>query len=243
MPAFKGYRGFPGSICASPNAMVVHGIPGHVPARARRHPLGRRRRRARRLGRRRGAHVPGRRRSRRSRRSCSTRPRASLFAAVPQCAAGNRLGDVSHAIQQHVEARGLLGRPLARRPRRSGATCTRTRRSPTTARPGAGPLLEEGMVLAIEPMVDGRRATRCGWATTTGRSSPRTARSAAHFEFTVAITADGPRVLTPWHEHGKRARPRRSSAGALAPREPLLLFRRRARSRSAPSLREQSSTW
>ena len=51
-PAFKGYRGFPGSICASPNSMVVHGIPGNYKLAARRHPLDRRRRGARRLGRR-----------------------------------------------------------------------------------------------------------------------------------------------------------------------------------------------
>ena len=61
VPTFKGYRGFPGSICASPNAMIVHGIPGPYRLKARRHHLDRRRRDARRLGRRRGAHVPGRR--------------------------------------------------------------------------------------------------------------------------------------------------------------------------------------
>ena len=71
-PAFKGYRGFPGSICASPNSMVVHGIPGAVHARARRRPVGRRRRGQGRLGRRRGAHVPGRAESRPSPTSCWT---------------------------------------------------------------------------------------------------------------------------------------------------------------------------
>ena len=71
-PAFKGYRGFPGSICASPNSMVVHGIPGRLRAEARRHPLDRRRRDQGRLGRRRGDDRAGRRRSARRRRSCST---------------------------------------------------------------------------------------------------------------------------------------------------------------------------
>ena len=62
-------------------------------------------------------HVPGRRRSRRSPRSCWRSPRPSLFDAVEQCRPGNRLGDVSHAVQQRVEAEGFVGRPLARRPR------------------------------------------------------------------------------------------------------------------------------
>ena len=69
---------------------------------------------------------------------------------------------------------------------------------PNYGKPGKGPLLEEGMVLAVEPMTTaGRPAVRVagdGWAIFSQDGSP-----AAHFEFTVAITADGPRVLTPWH--------------------------------------------
>jgi methionyl aminopeptidase len=69
---------------------------------------------------------------------------------------------------------------------------------PNYGKPGKGPQLEEGMVLAIEPMTTaGRPAVRVGadnWAIFSQDGSP-----AAHFEFTVAITADGPRVLTPWH--------------------------------------------
>jgi methionyl aminopeptidase len=69
---------------------------------------------------------------------------------------------------------------------------------PNYGKPGKGPLLEEGMVLAIEPMTTaGRASVRIGgdgWAIYSQDGSP-----AAHFEFTVAITASGPRILTPWH--------------------------------------------
>src|SRR5215217_2817383 len=100
-PAFKGYRGFPGSICASPNSMVVHGIPGPYALRrgdllsidigvvadaAMTHPI--------------GNVTPV------ATRLLST-TRASLFDAVEQCRPGNRLGDVSHAVQQRVEADGF----------------------------------------------------------------------------------------------------------------------------------------
>src|SRR6266508_498106 len=97
-PAFKGYRGFPGSICASPNSMVVHGIPGAyelergvvldgwVADAARTFPVGPVSALARKL---------------------LDTTRGALLAAVPQCAPGNRLGDVSHAIQALVEAEGF----------------------------------------------------------------------------------------------------------------------------------------
>jgi methionyl aminopeptidase len=75
---------------------------------------------------------------------------------------------------------------------------------PNYGRPGTGPVLEEGMVLAIEPMVTvGRHAVRMAddhWAIFSEDGS-----LAAHFEFTVAVTADGPRILTPWHESSGRA--------------------------------------
>jgi methionyl aminopeptidase len=124
--------------------------------------------------------------------------RASLFDAVEQCRAGNRLGDVSHAVQRRVEGEGLsvvrslvghgVGRSMHEDPQ-----------VPNYGEPGKGPLLEEGMVLAIEPMVNaGRHQVRMGddgWAIFSQDGS-----LAAHFEFTVAVTADGPRILTPWHE-------------------------------------------
>jgi methionyl aminopeptidase len=202
VPAFKGYRGFPGSICASPNDMVVHGIPGPyklqrgdilsvdvgvvydgwVADAARTFPVGSISAIARKL---------------------LETTEGSLMAAVPQVRAGNRLGDVSHAIQTHVEAQGLsivrslvghgIGREMHEDPQ-----------IPNYGPPGRGPLLEEGMVLAIEPMVTaGRHQVRMAddhWSIYSQDGS-----LAAHFEFTVAVTADGPRVLTPWHENGERA--------------------------------------
>jgi methionyl aminopeptidase len=201
-PAFKGYRGFPGSICASPNSMVVHGIPGPyklergdilsvdvgvihdgwVADAARTFAVGSVSAVARKL---------------------LDTTEASLFAAVEQCVVGNRLGDVSHAVQTCVEEAGLsvvrslvghgVGREMHEDPQ-----------VPNYGPPGRGPRLEEGMVLAIEPMVTtGRHQVRMaddGWAIFSQDGS-----LAAHFEFTVAITADGPRILTPWHEQGTRA--------------------------------------
>jgi methionyl aminopeptidase len=198
-PAFKGYRGFPGSICASPNSMIVHGIPG-----------------AYRLDRGDiisidvGVILDGWVAD--AARTFAVGPispvahkllavtEESLHLAVDQCVAGNRLGDISHAIQEHVEAAGLsivrtlvghgIGRSMHEDPQ-----------IPNYGNPGTGVLLEEGMVLAVEPMVTaGRHAVRIGddhWAIYSQDGS-----LSAHFEFTIAITADGPRILTPWHEAG-----------------------------------------
>ena len=107
------------------------------------------------------------------------------------------MGDVSSAIQPVAEGAGLsvvrslvghgVGRSMHEDPQ-----------VPNYGKPGKGPLLEEGMVLAVEPMMTaGGAAVRVGgdgWAIFSQDGSP-----AAHFEFTVAITAEGPRVLTPWH--------------------------------------------
>ncbi len=201
-PAFKGYRGFPGSICASPNSMVVHGIPGPyklsrgdiisvdigvvldgwVADAARTFPV--------------GPVSPIASRLLRA-------TEGSLFAAVDQCVAGNRLGDVSHAVQAHVEAEGfavvrsLVGHGIGREMHEDPQI-------PNFGEPGTGPLLEEGMVLAVEPMVTaGRHAVRMGddhWAIYTADGS-----LAAHFEFTIAITAEGPRICTPWHLDASQA--------------------------------------
>ena len=196
-PAFKGYRGFPGSICASPNSMVVHGIPGRyalsrgdilsidigvildgwVADAAITHPIGNVTPVARRL---------------------LATTRAALFDAVEQCRPGNRLGDVSSAVQTRVEAdgfaviRSLVGHGV-------GRDMHEDPQIPNYGEPGTGPELEEGMALAIEPMVNvGSHHIRMGsdnWAVYSEDGS-----LAAHFEHTVAITADGPRILTPWHE-------------------------------------------
>ena len=200
-PAFKGYRGFPGSICASPNDMVVHGIPGRfrlsrgdtlsvdigviydgwVADAARTFPVG------------------------------EVSPVAakllqvteeSLFKAVEQCRPGRHLEDVGHAVQQHVEAAGFsivrslvghgIGRSMHEEPQVANY-----------GRPGKGVVLEEGMVFAVEPMTTaGRHMVRMGddgWAIYSQDGSVT-----AHFEFTIAVTADGPRILTPWHESKAR---------------------------------------
>ena len=123
--------------------------------------------------------------------------RAALFDAVEQCRPGNRLGDVSHAVQARVEAdgfsviRSLVGHGI-------GRAMHEDPQIPNFGEPGTGPELEEGMVLAIEPMVNvGTHHVRMGsdnWAVYSEDGS-----LAAHFEHTVAITGDGPRILTPWH--------------------------------------------
>jgi methionyl aminopeptidase len=124
--------------------------------------------------------------------------KAALLAGTAQARPGNHLGDVSHAIQRTVEIEGLsiirtlvghgVGRDMHEDPQ-----------IPNFGEPGHGPELEEGMVLAIEPMVNaGSPEVRVGsdnWAVYSADGS-----LAAHFEFTVAVTADGPRILTPWHE-------------------------------------------
>jgi methionyl aminopeptidase len=196
-PAFKGYRGFPGSLCISPNSMVVHGIPGSYKLRkgdilsvdcgvvldgwvadaARTFAVG-------------SISVVA--------RKLLDTTQDSLFAAVEQCRPGNRLGDVSNAVQRRVEADGLsvvrslvghgIGRDMHEDPQ-----------IPNYGPAGKGVRLEEGMVLAVEPMVTaGRHDVRLAddhWAIYSQDGS-----LAAHFEFTIAVTRDGPRVLTPWHE-------------------------------------------
>jgi methionyl aminopeptidase len=197
VPSFKGYRGFPGSICASPNAMVVHGIPG--PYELKKGDIlsidvgvtyegwvadG-------------AITVPVGNVSEDARKLLRT-TRAALFEGIAQARTGNRLSDISHAIQVRVEHDGLsvirslvghgIGREMHEDPQ-----------IPNFGDPGRGPELEEGMVFAIEPMVNfggpDIRMGSDGWAVYSQDDS-----LAAHFEFTVAVTSDGPRVLTPWHE-------------------------------------------
>jgi methionyl aminopeptidase len=195
--AFKGYRGFPGSICTSPNSMVVHGIPG--PYELKKSdilsldvgviyggwvadaaitvavgPIG-----------------P-------EARKLLDVTKQALFAGAEQARPGNHLGDISAAIQRRVESQGMsiirtlvghgIGRDMHEDPQ-----------IPNYGEPGRGPELEPGMVLAIEPMVNaGTQDVRMGddhWAVYSLDGS-----LAAHYEFTVAVTDNGPRVLTPWHE-------------------------------------------
>jgi methionyl aminopeptidase len=121
----------------------------------------------------------------------------ALYAGVAQCVAGNRMGDVSGAIQQVAEGAGLsIVRSLVGHG--VGRSMHEDPQVPNYGKPGKGPLLEEGMVLAIEPMTTaggpGVRVGGDGWAIYSEDGSPT-----AHFEFTVAITGEGPRVLTPWN--------------------------------------------
>jgi methionyl aminopeptidase len=196
-PTFKGYRGFPGSICTSPNSMVVHGIPGSyalkrgdilsldvgvtydgwVADAAITVPV--------------GPISP-------EARNLLEVTEGALHAGTAEARPGNHLGDVSHAIQRTVEIDGLsiirslvghgIGRDMHEDPQ-----------IPNFGEPGRGPELEPGMVLAIEPMVNSGgpdvRLAADNWAVYSADGS-----LAAHFEFTVAVTEDGPRVLTPWHE-------------------------------------------
>jgi methionyl aminopeptidase len=195
--SFKGYRGFPGSICTSPNSMVVHGIPGAyelkrgdvisldvgvtkdgwVADAAVTVPVGPIDPRARRL---------------------LDATKQALFEGAGEARPGNHLGDISAAVQRRVESEGfsiirsLVGHGI-------GRDMHEDPQIPNYGEPGRGPMLEPGMVLAIEPMVNaGGPEVRVGddnWAVYSADGS-----LAAHFEFTVAVTDDGPRILTPWHE-------------------------------------------
>lgn len=193
-PAFKGYRGFPASVCTSINEEVVHGIPSPQ----------RRLQEGDIIGLDLGCVVDG------YYADCAFTmaagevaarvqelldvTRESLETAVGLCRPGRRLGDISHAIQEHVEGHGFsvvrafvghgIGRELHEDPQ-----------IPNFGEPGRGPLLKPGMVLAIEPMV-----TMGGWEV---RILPdrwtavtEDGSLAAHFEHTVAVTNNGPDVLT-----------------------------------------------
>jgi methionyl aminopeptidase len=193
IPTFKGYRGYPASICVSPNSMVVHGIPGMYALRegdvlsvdvgvtrdgfvadsAYTFPVGEISAEAERL-------LEG----------CQ----AALAAGIEQCRLGNRLSDISHAIQVATESQGfsvvrsLVGHGV-------GRSMHEEPQIPNYGEPGRGPLLAEGMTFAIEPMITAGSADVVlhddEWSISTADDS-----LAAHFEHTVAITAEGPRILT-----------------------------------------------
>jgi methionyl aminopeptidase len=193
-PAFKGYRGFPGTLCASINEEVVHGIPS--------------RSRALKAGDivslDVGARLDGYYGDSAVTVAVGEVPAATqallevtqqaLGRGIAQATVGGRLSDISHAIQAWVEGHGFsvvrefvghgIGEQLHEEPQ-----------VPNYGQPGRGPKLAEGMVLAIEPMVAmGRPQTRVlsdGWTAVT-----RDGSLAAHFEHTVAVTAAGPVVLT-----------------------------------------------
>lgn len=193
IPTFKGYFGYPASICTSPNDVVVHGIPGprvlkegdivsidvgvtykgFVGDAAYTWPVGRVSEAARKLLR---------------------VTEEALHAGIAQARPGNRLGDISHAVQAHVEAHGFsvvrdyVGHGVGRRMHEEPQV-------PNFGPPGKGPVLAAGMVLAIEPMVNAGGhevfTDRDNWTVRT-----RDGKLSAHFEHSVAITEDGPEILT-----------------------------------------------
>jgi methionyl aminopeptidase len=192
-PAFKGYRGFPASLCASINDEVVHGIPslrrlkkgdiisldigvyyrGFYGDGAMTLPVGETDDIAKRL---------------------LVVTEEALHRGIKNAIAGNRVFDISYAIQNYVEGNGFsvvrnfvghgIGRELHEEPQ-----------IPNFGRKGEGPLLREGMTLAIEPMVNAGgwevKILNDGWTAVTKDGS-----LSAHFEHTVAVTSNGPVILT-----------------------------------------------
>jgi methionyl aminopeptidase len=193
LPTFKGYNGFPFSICASVNEQVVHGFPsqyelkegdifsidvgatldGFVGDTATTVPVGR--------------VSEDRLRLMRVTEEC-------LQLGIEQCRAGNHLGDIGFAVQSYAEAEGYsivrdyvghgIGRQMHEDPQ-----------IPNYGKPGKGPKIKKGYVFALEPMVNmgslHTRTLKDGWTVVTVDGQP-----SAHFEHTVAITDEGPEVLT-----------------------------------------------
>ena len=192
-PTFKGYRGYPASICTSPNDMIVHGIPGpyrlaegdvlsvdvgvtldgFVADSAYTFPVGEISREAERLL-----------------EACQ----AALAAGIEQCRAGNRVSDISHAVQRVTEeagfsvVRSLVGHGV-------GRAMHEEPQIPNFGAPGRGPVLSPGMTLAIEPMINAGGTEIVveddEWSISTQDGS-----LSAHFEHTVAVTEGEPRILT-----------------------------------------------
>ena len=192
-PAFKGYRGFPATVCASVNEEVVHGIPSKRPLKA-------------------GdivsldvgvlldgfygdsaLTVPVGEISVAAAKLLSVTEQ-SLERAISAVRAGARVSDLGHAVQHYVEANGysvvreFVGHGI-------GTKLHEEPQIPNYGQPGQGPRLAEGMVLAIEPMVNIGSATvkilKDGWTAVTSDGN-----LSAHFEHTVAVTAEGAEVLT-----------------------------------------------
>ena len=195
VPTFKGFRGFPGSICASPNSMVVHGIPG--PYKLEKGDI---------LSVDIGVTLDGWVADGASTiavgqidettQKLLDVTKESLDLAAAKMVPGNRVGDIGHAVQAHVEAAGfsiirtLVGHGV-------GQSMHEEPQIPNYGTPGRGPEIEAGMVFAIEPMVNvggpDVYMDDDGWSVYSEDGS-----MAAHFEYTVAATEDGPRILTPW---------------------------------------------
>lgn len=193
VPSFKGYNGFPSSLCISVNEVVVHGFPSDYELKdgdiisvdcgvfhqgfhsdsAYTYPI--------------GEVSP-------SVIALLKATRDSLYLGIEQAVAGNRIGDIGHAIQKFVEAKGytvvreLVGHGLGRKLHEAPEV-------PNYGKKGSGPLLKTGMVIAIEPMINlGTRnivQERDGWTIRTADRKP-----SAHYEHTVAIFENKTEVLT-----------------------------------------------
>jgi methionyl aminopeptidase len=193
VPAFKGYRGFPNTLCVALNEQVVHGIPskrrlragdiigldlgakweGYYGDAAVTVPVG---------------QIP-------SDTECIlTTAREALYMGIKEVSPGKHLSDISHAIQRYAETRGysvvraFVGHGI-------GTALHEEPQVPNFGPPGRGPRLKAGMVLAIEPMVNIGDADveilDDGWTVVTADG-----QLSAHFEHTVAITDEGPQILT-----------------------------------------------
>jgi methionyl aminopeptidase len=192
-PAFKGYRGYPATLCASVNQQVVHGIPNRTPLKA-----------GDIVSLDMGVKLNGYYGD--SAVTVAVGPvqddvakllrvtEEALEKGIAQVKVGGRVSDIGHAIQAHVEANGFsvvrefVGHGI-------GASLHEEPQIANYGEPGRGPRLAEGMTLAIEPMVNmGKPAVKVladGWTAVTKDGS-----LSAHFEHTVAVTKDGPLVLT-----------------------------------------------
>jgi methionyl aminopeptidase len=226
-PAFKGYHGYPATLCVSINDEVIHGIPsprrllaegdivsvdvgavldGFVGDSAVTFPVGRISEQAALLLR---------------------VTQEALYRAILAVKPGGRVSDIGSAVQRHVEAHGcsvvreFVGHGI-------GTAMHEEPQVPNYGPPGRGPRLTEGMVLAIEPMVNlGRPAVRVledGWTAVT-----RDRSLSAHFEHTVAVAEDGPYVLTARGD--ERFDEVLASAGLAAPDGVETRWRKRTRSR------------
>jgi methionyl aminopeptidase len=194
IPTSAGYKGYPKAICISPNEVVVHGIPGafevsegdvvtiDVGVTLDGYIAD-------------GAYTFGVGEIDDATQRLLDVAQDALAAGIAEAIVGNRVGDVSHAVQTVVEAggfsvvRSLVGHGV-------GRYYHEDPHIPNFGEPGRGPRLSEGMTIAIEPMITAGgpdiEVGADGWTITTEDGS-----MSAHFEHTVAITADGPRILTP----------------------------------------------
>ncbi len=192
-PAFKGYRGYPAAVCASVNDRIVHGIPNDDPLKQ-----------GDIIGLDVGVCYKGFYGDSawsfsvgaisRELKSLLDVTRESLYRGIEKVVVGNRISDISHSIQQHVESHGFtvvrefvghgIGKALHEEPQ-----------VPNFGQPGRGPKLQAGMVLAIEPMVNskgpGVKVLDDRWTAVTADGG-----YSAHFEHSVAVTEEGPWILS-----------------------------------------------